>query len=70
MPAALDQVSALNRLLLFVALARALEDLLVGAFDAPGDQPAAGLAHQRQHLLIDIIDAAVAGPVDLQARVR
>ena len=62
MPAALAHVQRLERLLLLIALVRPLEDLLVGALDAPGDVPAAGLAHQLQHLLVDIIDPAVARP--------
>ena len=67
MPAALDHLQRLEGLLLLVALACTLEDLLVGALDAPGDQPAARLAHHGQHLFVHIVDTAVAGPLDLEA---
>jgi hypothetical protein len=42
-----------------------LQDLLVAALDAPGDQPAAGFAHQLQHFFVHVIDPAVAGPLDV-----
>ena len=52
-------------MLFLVTFASALQDLFVGTFDAPRDKPAARLAHQSQHLFIHIVDATVAGPLDL-----
>jgi hypothetical protein len=43
------------------------EDLLATGFDPPGDHPAAGPAHQLEHLGIDKVHSTVAGPPEPQA---
>ena len=59
-----------HRLLLAIPLADALQNLLVRAFDAPGNKPAARPAHELQHLPIHEIHPAIAGPFDIKARVQ